>query len=72
MGIISSVQPTHGKYLACQVDRSNTQLVEHCTATSDMNYAEPRIGPERIKGAYAWASLKAYVPPSCFPDSYNV
>jgi len=23
-------------------------------ATSDMNMAEKRIGPERIKGAYAW------------------
>lgn len=26
-------------------------------ATSDMNMAEDRIGPERIKGAYAWRSL---------------
>lgn len=26
-------------------------------ATSDRSYAEARIGPERIKGAYAWASL---------------
>lgn len=25
-------------------------------ATSDMGYAETRIGPDRIKGAYAWAS----------------
>jgi hypothetical protein len=23
-------------------------------ATSDMNMAQPRVGPERIKGAYAW------------------
>jgi predicted amidohydrolase YtcJ len=26
-------------------------------ATSDMNMAEDRIGPERIKGAYAWRKL---------------
>lgn len=26
-------------------------------ATSDMNMAEDRLGPERIKGAYAWRSL---------------
>jgi predicted amidohydrolase YtcJ len=29
----------------------------HCT--SDMAWAEKRIGPERIKGAYAWRSLLA-------------
>jgi hypothetical protein len=28
-------------------------------ATSDMPWAELRVGPERIKGAYAWRSLKA-------------
>jgi predicted amidohydrolase YtcJ len=27
-------------------------------ATSDMPWAEQRLGPERIKGAYAWRSLK--------------
>jgi predicted amidohydrolase YtcJ len=27
----------------------------HCT--SDMRWAEARVGPERVKGAYAWASL---------------
>ena len=27
----------------------------HCT--SDMAWAEKRVGPERIKGAYAWRSL---------------
>jgi predicted amidohydrolase YtcJ len=26
-------------------------------ATSDMKWAEARLGPERIKGAYAWRSL---------------
>lgn len=28
-------------------------------ATSDMPWAEDRVGPERIKGAYAWRSLKS-------------
>ena len=27
-------------------------------ATSDMPWAEARVGPERVKGAYAWRSLK--------------
>ncbi|ORY86060.1 amidohydrolase 3 [Leucosporidium creatinivorum] len=31
--------------------------VQPTHATSDMGYAEARIGPERIKGAYAWTSL---------------
>lgn len=26
-------------------------------ATSDMKWAEARLGPERIKGAYAWRSV---------------
>jgi len=28
-------------------------------ATSDMRYAEARLGPARLKGAYAWASALA-------------
>ncbi|KZO91771.1 hypothetical protein CALVIDRAFT_505253 [Calocera viscosa TUFC12733] len=31
--------------------------VQPTHATSDMGYAELRLGPERIKGAYAWRSL---------------
>ena len=31
--------------------------VQPTHATSDMGYAEARLGPERIKGAYAWRSL---------------
>lgn len=31
--------------------------VQPTHATSDMGYAEARIGPERIKGAYAWTTL---------------
>ncbi len=37
MGIIASMQPTHG--------------------TSDMPWAERRVGPERIRGAYAWRTI---------------
>jgi predicted amidohydrolase YtcJ len=28
-------------------------------ATSDMRYAEARLGPDRLAGAYAWRSLLA-------------
>ncbi|KAG8931837.1 hypothetical protein FRC02_002072 [Tulasnella sp. 418] len=31
--------------------------VQPTHATSDMSYAEHRIGPDRIKGAYAWRTL---------------
>ncbi|KAG8740296.1 hypothetical protein FRC10_004514 [Ceratobasidium sp. 414] len=41
LGVIASVQPTHA--MGCR--------------TSDMGYAETRLGPERIKGAYAWRTL---------------
>jgi predicted amidohydrolase YtcJ len=33
--------------------------VQPTHATSDMPWAESRVGPERIKGAYAWQRLKA-------------
>ncbi|KAJ1303097.1 hypothetical protein OPQ81_011298 [Rhizoctonia solani] len=33
--------------------------VQPTHATSDMGYAETRLGPERIKGAYAWRTLIA-------------
>jgi predicted amidohydrolase YtcJ len=32
--------------------------VQPTHSTSDMPWAEERVGPERIKGAYAWRSLK--------------
>jgi hypothetical protein len=32
--------------------------VQPTHATSDMGWAEARLGPERIRGAYAWRSLK--------------
>jgi predicted amidohydrolase YtcJ len=28
--------------------------------TTDMRWAEQRIGPERVKGAYAWATMQKY------------
>lgn len=31
--------------------------MQSCHATSDKNMAEDRIGPDRIKGAYAWRKL---------------
>lgn len=31
--------------------------MQTCHATSDKNMAESRVGPERIKGAYAWRKL---------------
>ncbi|HEY6065120.1 MAG TPA: amidohydrolase [Thermoanaerobaculia bacterium] len=33
--------------------------VQPTHATSDMSWAEARVGPERIRGAYAWRSLKS-------------
>ena len=33
--------------------------VQPTHATSDMPWAEARVGPERIRGAYAWRSLKS-------------
>lgn len=35
--------------------------VQPTHATSDMAYAEDRLGSERIKGAYAWKALQACV-----------
>lgn len=36
-----------------------TASVQPTHATSDMPWAEARVGPERIRGAYAWRSLKS-------------
>ncbi|KAJ6558428.1 amidohydrolase family-domain-containing protein [Mycena vulgaris] len=47
LGVIASVQPTHG--------------------TSDMWYAETRLGPERIKGAYAYRTLLEASPKKVLP-----
>ena len=34
-----------------------TPSMQFIHATSDMNGAEPRLGPDRIKGAYAWRKI---------------
>ncbi|GAA6039999.1 hypothetical protein JCM8097_002660 [Rhodosporidiobolus ruineniae] len=41
-------------------------------ATSDMAYAESRLGPERIKGAYAWRSLIEAGAPFCLGSDFPV
>ncbi|KDE05903.1 hypothetical protein MVLG_03716 [Microbotryum lychnidis-dioicae p1A1 Lamole] len=46
--------------------------VQPTHATSDMSYAEKRIGSERIKGAYAWASLKAAGSPIALGSDFPV
>ena len=53
--VIASVQPTH----ACVVfERSySPHLTPSVRRTSDMWYAETRLGPQRIKGAYAYQTL---------------
>lgn len=61
LGIIASFQPTHGAYPTpsrLDIHPDCAEPLPRCfAATSDMAYAETRLGPERIKGAYAWRSL---------------
>jgi predicted amidohydrolase YtcJ len=40
--------------------------------TTDMRWAESRVGPERIKGAYAWASLQKSGARLAFGTDYPV
>ena len=40
--------------------------------TNDMRWAEQRLGPERIKGAYAWNSLQAAGAVLAFGTDYDV
>ena len=40
--------------------------------TNDMRWAEQRVGPERIKGAYAWNSLQAAGAVLAFGTDYDV
>jgi len=40
--------------------------------TTDMRWAEARIGPERIKGAYAWATMQKLGVHLAFGTDYNV
>jgi hypothetical protein len=41
-------------------------------ATSDMPWAETRVGPERIQGAYAWRKLKESGAPLAFGSDFPV
>ncbi|HYO52078.1 amidohydrolase, partial [Archangium sp.] len=41
-------------------------------ATSDMPWAETRVGPERIQGAYAWRALKEAGAPLAFGSDFPV
>jgi predicted amidohydrolase YtcJ len=40
--------------------------------TSDMRWAEQRVGPERIKGAYAWATMQKFGIRMAFGTDYDV
>jgi predicted amidohydrolase YtcJ len=40
--------------------------------TSDMRWAEQRVGPERIKGAYAWATMEKFGIRLAFGTDYDV
>jgi len=40
--------------------------------TSDMRWAEGRVGPERAKGAYAWASMQKFGVRLAFGTDYDV
>jgi predicted amidohydrolase YtcJ len=40
--------------------------------TSDMRWAEQRVGPQRIKGAYAWASMEKHGIRLAFGTDYDV
>jgi hypothetical protein len=40
--------------------------------TSDMRWAEQRVGPERVKGAYAWASMEKFGIRLAFGTDYDV
>ncbi len=40
--------------------------------TTDMRWAEGRVGPDRIKGAYAWATLQKFGARLAFGTDYDV
>ena len=40
--------------------------------TSDMRWAEQRVGPERVKGAYAWATMQKFGVRLAFGTDYDV
>jgi hypothetical protein len=46
--------------------------VQPTHATSDMPWAEERVGPERLRGAYAWQRLKAAGAPLALGSDFPV
>ncbi len=40
--------------------------------TSDMRWAEQRVGPDRVKGAYAWATMQKFGVRLAFGTDYDV
>src|SRR5258705_984224 len=40
--------------------------------TSDMRWAEQRVGPDRVKGAYAWATMRKFGVRLTFGTDYDV
>jgi predicted amidohydrolase YtcJ len=46
--------------------------VQPCFETTDMRWAEQRLGPERSKGAYAWRSLEKAGAKLAFSTDYDV
>jgi predicted amidohydrolase YtcJ len=40
--------------------------------TTDMRWAESRVGPDRVKGAYAWATMQNYGVRLAFGTDYDV
>jgi predicted amidohydrolase YtcJ len=40
--------------------------------TTDMRWAEQRVGPDRVKGAYAWATMQKYGVRLAFGTDYDV
>ncbi|KAG6818472.1 hypothetical protein H0H93_004719 [Arthromyces matolae] len=64
LGGMNKTQFRHGKTLTAL---SVIASVQPTHATSDMGYAETRLGPERIKGAYAYKSLLQASPNHVLP-----
>jgi predicted amidohydrolase YtcJ len=46
--------------------------MQPCHETTDMRWAETRVGPERSRGAYAWKSMMKHGVPLAFGTDYAV
>jgi hypothetical protein len=46
--------------------------MQPCHETTDMRWAQDRVGPERAKGAYAWKSMLQHKVPLAFGTDYPV